>query len=682
MAGLPVSPRDALAAQIRAQYGTSGTGSGSWDDAGYDRAGELADLLIKAGVTDLGELSFQDYTRTGMSASLSELIAKGAYQEHVTDGFGNTSSQWYYKDGTPLQLFGGEDGGENYGADQDPRFAGRQLKIGDKAVGYLGDYNNDGTYGNKAQDVLTGIGDEALLGWSARGSGNTSYRVITDPNTGKLVISPGWNSSSDADDFQKAAKFYALTAAAGAGITAAAGVGAGTGGGAVNLGMGGATAGDFGMMVGADGLATYGGVGAAEAAGAAAAGAGTAASTVPLNMAAIESGLGTPGYSVNAAAQSSGLFDPTVIGSGSGSMFGTGGSVIPYSPELVSAGGSAYDALLPTTTPSTTPGATPGTTPGTTPTPNGTTPPPGGPDMSWWKDFGEFGQLLLGAYGLYQNEQAIDQAGDAADKALDLAGTAAMRQQDLADSSYKNYLEKIQPGLLEDAEFARTRARTTADQSDQLYGDLRDDASFYRNRWRNTQVPLEDQIIQNARELGSDTERNRLRGLATSDVRQRFADMQGQWARRMGEYGGNPADGRAQAMARDAVMAETLGVTQAANQSDQYAMDRHRSGMLDAAALGRGLPGFASSAAGGATAAGGMGLSAGGLPANATATAANAGTNAMSGISNMYSDSARTGLAGLGMVNNYANTVNNSAMSTLAGYSWSNWLNPQKPRKD
>lgn len=301
--------------------------------------------------------------------------------------------------------------------------------------------------------------------------------------------------------------------------------------------------------------------------------------------------------------------------------------------------------------------------------------------MSWWNDFKDIGELALGLGGLYLNQQAIDDAGDASNRALDLAGTAAMRQQDLADSSYRNYLEKIQPGLLEDAEFARGRARTTADQSDQLYGDLRDDASFYRNRWRNTQVPLEDQIIQNARDLGSDTERNRLRGLATSDVRQRFADMQGQWARRMGEYGGNPADGRAQAMARDAVLAETLGVTQAANQSDQYAMDRHRSGMLDAAALGRGLPGFASGAASGATAAGGMGLNAGSMPANATATAANAGTNALSGISSMYGDSARTGLAGLGVANDYANTVNNSAMSTLAGYSWSNWLTPQQPRK-
>ena len=211
--------RETLAQQLRAQYNTGRGGSGSWDDAGFDRAAELADLLIKAGVTDLGDLSFQDYMQTGINAPLSELKAKGAYQETVTDGYGNTNSQWYYKDGTPIQLFGGEDGGEVYGADQDARAAGRQLMIGDKAVGYLGDYNNDGTYGSKADSVLGGVGDEALLGWSARGGGNTSYRVITDPATGKLVISPGWNSSSDASDFQKAAKFYAATAAAGYGLS-------------------------------------------------------------------------------------------------------------------------------------------------------------------------------------------------------------------------------------------------------------------------------------------------------------------------------------------------------------------------------------------------------------------------------------------------------------------------------
>jgi len=174
--------RNSLIAQIRAQYGGGGSGSGNWDDAGFDRAGELADLLMKAGVTQLGELSFKDVTGKTWSAGM-------------------------------------DDQGNPTGGEWTEGVIGRQLMIGDKAVGYLGDYNNDGTYGNKAQDTLQGVGDEALLGWSARGDGNTSYRVITDPKTGKLVISPGWNSSSDASDFQKAAKFYAITAAAGYGLT-------------------------------------------------------------------------------------------------------------------------------------------------------------------------------------------------------------------------------------------------------------------------------------------------------------------------------------------------------------------------------------------------------------------------------------------------------------------------------
>lgn len=91
--------------------------------------------------------------------------------------------------------------------------------IGDKAVGYLGDYNNDGTFGNKADTILHGVGDEALLGWSARGRGNTSYRVVTDPITGKLVITPGWNSSSNAADFRKAGIFLGGAALGGLGIS-------------------------------------------------------------------------------------------------------------------------------------------------------------------------------------------------------------------------------------------------------------------------------------------------------------------------------------------------------------------------------------------------------------------------------------------------------------------------------
>jgi len=62
-----------------------------------------------------------------------------------------------------------------------------------------------------------------------------------------------------------------------------------------------------------------------------------AGNPVPLNMAAIESGLGTPGYGFNASAAASNMFDPAVIGSGAGLMYGPGGAIIPYDPAAVSA---------------------------------------------------------------------------------------------------------------------------------------------------------------------------------------------------------------------------------------------------------------------------------------------------------------------------------------------------------
>jgi hypothetical protein len=74
-----------------------------------------------------------------------------------------------------------------------------------------------------------------------------------------------------------------------------------------------------------------------------------AGNPVPLNMAAIESGLGTPGYGFNASAAASNMFDPSVIGSGAGLMYGPGGAIVPYDPAAVSAM-TANDAVKPVNT--------------------------------------------------------------------------------------------------------------------------------------------------------------------------------------------------------------------------------------------------------------------------------------------------------------------------------------------
>lgn len=205
MAGLLDDPIAALAAQIRAQYGGSGTGSGNWDDAGYDRAMELAQLLAKQGITNLSDLALK--TTPYDEASLQALNAgRGGF-----DSNGNRTVP-------DLTL------------DEANAAGGRQqLQIGDKSVGFLGDYNNDGSYGSNASDFLQGKGDESLLGWSARGDGNTSYRVVTDPSTGQVSIAPGWNSSSDADTARKLAIAAAVIAGGAYGASAMGGAGAGAG---------------------------------------------------------------------------------------------------------------------------------------------------------------------------------------------------------------------------------------------------------------------------------------------------------------------------------------------------------------------------------------------------------------------------------------------------------------------
>lgn len=119
---------------------------GNWDEGGVDRASELADLLTMAGITDVSQIDLKD---------------------------------------------------------------GKAL-FGDKAVGFAGDYNNDGTYGSKASDTLQ---DGNRIGWSARGDGNVSYRVGTDEN-GNEYLAPEWGSSSDMGKVRTAIKLAALAAGA------------------------------------------------------------------------------------------------------------------------------------------------------------------------------------------------------------------------------------------------------------------------------------------------------------------------------------------------------------------------------------------------------------------------------------------------------------------------------------
>lgn len=192
----------ALRDQILAQWGNMG----EWSAGGVDRAQELADYLAKAGITDLSQLSIKE----------------------TPDAF--TTQGGIDSSGNPLNQ---------------STQAGRQLMVGDKALGYLGNYNLDGSIGGNEGQYLQ---DNERLGWSARGEGNVSYNVVNTPN-GPAVV-PAWGSSSDADTVRDLIKGGLMVGGIAYGANALAGAG-GAGAGST-VGMTGAEAATG--MLGTEGL--------------------------------------------------------------------------------------------------------------------------------------------------------------------------------------------------------------------------------------------------------------------------------------------------------------------------------------------------------------------------------------------------------------------------------------------
>lgn len=158
------------------------------------------------------------------------------------------------------------------------------------------------------------------FGGTFAGKGNTGYRVSLNEQ-GQPVFYTTGASSSDLGSIAPllaiggmiaapwlSTQIGALTGLTGAGLSAATGA---TLGGATGL----LTGGDLGDIAKGALLGGAGGyIGGSISEGLS--GSDFAGTGSNLNMAQIESGLGTPGYGYNAGAASSGLFNPAVIGSG------------------------------------------------------------------------------------------------------------------------------------------------------------------------------------------------------------------------------------------------------------------------------------------------------------------------------------------------------------------------------
>lgn len=253
--------QQSLADQIRAKWGSTG----DWNQGGIDRASELAAILSANDVTNLSDLSFNQY-------------------------------KW-----TPdVQILTGDAGDGSYLPN--PAVDQIQASYGGRALGYLGDFNNDGTVTAGpawADGDPVNRGDQKAIAWSARGHGNVSFVPVKDPNTGEVVIRPVWGSSKQGtyDDIRGLATvaaaalggYYGLEGSA-LGASEAAGL---SGLDAAALDMAGSSGSMFGGV----------GAGAGSAAGATGMSAAEQAAFLEANAGAMAPGAGMPGAATYNALQ-------------------------------------------------------------------------------------------------------------------------------------------------------------------------------------------------------------------------------------------------------------------------------------------------------------------------------------------------------------------------------------------
>lgn len=176
-------------------------------------------------------------------------------------------------------------------------------------------------------------------------------------------------------------------------------------------------------------------------------------------------------------------------------------------------------------------------------------------------------------------------------------GRAAMKQAELAEKQYADWQENYAPLLFEQTQQGIRIAGEQADQQSQMQDYQMGRARLMDTRWDQVQVPLEDRIIGDAYAYNEDAERERMARLAGEGVGAAFQGAQGRIQRGLAARGVRAGSAAATAAMGGLEMQRALAEAQAINQTRQAAKDIGWSKLGEAAALGRGLPGFGATSA-------------------------------------------------------------------------------------
>lgn len=239
-------------------------------------------------------------------------------------------------------------------------------------------------------------------------------------------------------------------------------------------------------------------------------------------------------------------------------------------------------------------------------------------------------------------------------------GEAAIRQIELNERLFNDYVANDRPWLREISNEMLGISRMNAEKSAALADYQLDSMRRNDDRYWNTAVPFENELLSDVRRFDSRAYKDQLVGQALTDTQAQFDSAQQQQLRGLARMGVTPTSGKFQALSNQTAIAKATAMASAANKTRQAADQIGLSTKMQMYGGMRGLAGL------GATNAQ-LGLGAMGTAnqsAGAMGAAAGGYVNANNSALGAYNSGVAQGISGLGSYNQLqqnAVKINNDA---------------------
>jgi len=245
-------------------------------------------------------------------------------------------------------------------------------------------------------------------------------------------------------------------------------------------------------------------------------------------------------------------------------------------------------------------------------------------------------------------------------------GLAQREQIDLARRQQDFFESNFAPRYMQQMDDQIALGRRQVDMQEGLQRFEMDRARRFDDRYWNTQVRVEDELIDRARRFNEGAEQERMAGQAGADVAQSFGISRDNISRAMSRRGVNASSGAGIAALMDNSTEQALSRAGAMNMTREAARQMGWTRLGEAAALGRGLPGFGAQSSQLAISAGQGAIGAGQSGMAAIGAAQGGFQSNNSSLSNMWQNVGNLGVQRTRLGIDAANS-NNSLFNGIAG---------------